>query len=94
MVDDTPPPDLVTARRDFIVADAELSALAAEAPSAFAEDGRVVGADPEFAARMNAVRARMQQLALLIAGHDWLSQAPNRFAAWQQADRLAKASLE
>jgi hypothetical protein len=91
MADDTPPEDLVTARRDFIAADAELSALAAEAPSVFAEDGSIVGAEPELAARMNAVRARMQQLALFIAGHDWLGQASNRFAAWKQVDELAKA---
>ncbi len=91
MADDTPPDELVTARRDFLAADAELSAIAAEAPSTFAEDGSVLGADPELAARMNAVRARMQQLALFIAGHDWLSQAPNRFAAWQHVDKLAKA---
>lgn len=75
-----------------MAADAELAAIAAEAPGAFAEDGSVVGADPEFAARMNVVRARMQQLALFISDHGWLSGAPNRFQAWQQVDKLAKAS--
>lgn len=49
------------------------------------------GADPQSAERMNAVRERMQQLALFIAGHDYLAQAPSRFAAWQQVDKLAKA---
>jgi hypothetical protein len=41
---------------------------------------------------MNAVRTRMQQLALFIADHDWLSGASNRFQAWQQVDKLAKNS--
>lgn len=91
MADDTPPPELVQARRDFVAADAELSVLAAEAPSVFAEDGSVRGADPQSAERMNAVRERMQQLALFIAGHDYLTGAPSRFAAWQQVDKLAKA---
>jgi hypothetical protein len=57
MADDTPPPELVQARRDFVAADAELAALAAGAPSAIAQDGRVVGVDPELAARMAAVHA-------------------------------------
>jgi hypothetical protein len=92
MADDTPPPELVQARRDFMAADAELAALAAGAPSAIAQDGRVVGVDPELAARMAAVHARMQQLALFIVGHDWLGQAANRVAAWQRVDQLAKAS--
>ena len=92
MANDTPPPELAQARCDLMAADAELAALAAGAPSAIAQDGRVVGVGPELAAPMAAVHARMQQLAPLIADHDWLGQAANRLAARQRLDQLAKVS--
>jgi hypothetical protein len=92
MADQTPEAELVAARREFMAADVELSRLAAEAPSAFAEDGAVRPADPDVSARIDVVRARMQGLALFISAHAWLSQAPNRFQAWQQVDAAAKAA--
>ncbi len=92
MADDTPPEDLVQARRAFLAADAELSRLAAAAPSCLAEDGSVVGADPQFAALMEAQRETMRQKAEFIAGHRWMTSSGTWYASWLQVDRAAKSA--
>ena len=94
MADAEPPQELIQARRAFLAADAELSRLAAAAPSPFGPDGRVVGADPDLAQQMNAVRGEMQRLALFISGHPWITGSGNRYAAWQQVNQAAKAPAE
>jgi len=94
MPDAEPPQDLVDARRAFLAADAELSRLAAGAPSAFGPDGRVAGVDPTLAERMDAVRGEMQRLALFISGHAWITGSGNRYGAWKQVDAAAKAPAE
>jgi len=94
MADDTPPPKLVQARRAFLAADAELARLAAAAPSSLAEDGSVVGADPEFTALMEVQRETMREKAEFIAGHEWMTSSGTWYSSWLQVDKLAKASLE
>jgi hypothetical protein len=90
MADDTPPPDLVQARIDFLTADGELARIAAEAPGAFAEDGAVLPVDAELAARMNVERARMRDAAEYIAGHAWMTASGGWFSNWQKVNAAAK----
>lgn len=87
MADDMPPEDLVTARRAFLAADAELGGLARLAPKPVIDHG-VVSTDAE----LNAVRGEMQRLALFISGHDWITSSGNRYGAWQRVDQAAKAA--
>ena len=91
MADDTPPEDLVKARRAFLAADAELARLAAAAPSAFAENGAVVGVDPQHTALMETQREAMRQKAEFIASHAWMTSSGTWYSSWLQIDRAAKA---
>ena len=90
MADDTPPDELVQARRAFMAADAELARLARLAPTPVIENG-VVNTDAELNAKMNAVREEMRRLAEFIDGHDWI-RVNGRFAAWLKVNAAAKAS--
>lgn len=90
MADAEIPDELVQARRAFLAADAELSRLAAEAPSCL-QDGVVVGADPQFAALMEAQRETMRQKAAFIAGHEWMTGSGSWYSSWLRVDRAVKS---
>lgn len=66
MSDQTPPADLVQAKRDFLAAAAHEAHIARTLPSVFAEDGTVREINPEHRAALNTVRTEQQRLALLI----------------------------
>jgi hypothetical protein len=87
------PADLVQARQDFLAAMAEEARIARELPSAIDPDGHVREIDPQDAARLDAVRAECQRLALAINDHPYIAGAPNRFAAWKAVNDAAKAGL-
>jgi len=81
MADDTPPDELVQARRAF---------MAATAPKTTVESGAVV-ANAELNAKMNAVREELRRLAEFIAGHAWIRDN-GVHAAWLKVNAAAKAA--
>lgn len=94
MSEQIPPADLVRARQDFLAALAREARIARELPSSINPDGSVRGIDSQDAARLDAVRAECQRLALAINGHPYIAEAPNRFAAWTAVNEAAKAASD
>jgi hypothetical protein len=91
-----PPEDLIALKARWYALKAECDRIAAQEPAGDFLRGsyEVRGFSDEQQAMLEAARARLRELTLEVARHPWKGTQPNRNAAEQELNRVARARAD